>query len=227
MAIVQTGRLSAGNSLVALLSYEVIFLVGEKNIECRQGAVAPCDVLLQADFFLFGQNFVTVDLLFHDSYTIADHYHFMKENLQGNDLGFSVLLVRFEDQLPALPSLGHGHDREFLTTDLSHGEFDQFVCIALCGGQKEKVLFGDINRFVATGKIDEALLLLPNSGSFLHPADAKFLMTNQISMDVISHSPPFICNGTVPAPMMPASGSALRYNRSNLARSDDPVGKEE
>src|SRR3990172_3413307 len=64
-----------------LLSHEMVLLVPEENVECRERTVDAGDVLLQVHLVGVGQDLVSVDLLFQDPHAVPHHHDFVEECL--------------------------------------------------------------------------------------------------------------------------------------------------
>src|SRR5450432_3804426 len=77
---------AARRLLVALLTDELIFTVGEENVERRQRSVAAGHVLLELHLLVAGELRVRVDLLLEDPQAVADHHDLVEERVERDAL---------------------------------------------------------------------------------------------------------------------------------------------
>src|SRR5580692_8558846 len=92
--------------LVALLAHELIFSLGEENIEGRKRTVASRNVLLHLHFLVVSELRMAVDALFEHAKAITNHDDFVKERIDGDPPLLEAFLAGLEDDFSSFPLSG-------------------------------------------------------------------------------------------------------------------------
>ena len=83
---------------------ELLFLVLEQDVECRERSVTARDVLLQLDLIGFAQFVARVHLLLENSQIITNHHDFVEERLERDFFRLKRTVRGLHKQRPLLPS---------------------------------------------------------------------------------------------------------------------------
>ena len=87
-------------------SVELIFSLGEENIEGRKRTVASRNVLLHLHFLVVSELRMAVDALFEHAKAITNHDDFVKERIDGDPPLLEAFLAGLEDDFSSFPLSG-------------------------------------------------------------------------------------------------------------------------